>query len=303
MDINNPAYENNSKISDTSISTKDSESKTKQAAEKENSAILIIVAEKEIQPSLSLKIYTNSSLIREKQTKKRTFGQAQEAKETCDKDANKDDKFNITAKIIKITSYEEDESKAERISDKLEEYISSRNVSICENSISFEINFEKWCLKTFNKNVEEFKAGGEKDKQKEKELLKNGNIDQLYDYINSNSLSDKKITEKKKNKRKKKNRNKASKETNNNNPNDNCNSADCVNKDKSEKAKLDGNKENNCFNNINNNSGKKKDCFFSKICDEEVELFKQNIVKDNKKACDIIKIKPIFSTNWLQTLN
>ena len=300
MDLNNHLYENSSKISfDTSISTKDSKSTSKEVSEK--SGTLIVISEKEIQAELNLKIYSNSSLNSENQSKKRI--NSQEAKEKSDKNANyKDDNYIVTAKIIKITSYEEDTKKVESLTDKLEEYITRRNISMSENSISFEINFEKWCQKTFNKNMEDYIADKEKDTDKEKEILKNGNIDQLFDYINSN---DKKISEKKKNKRKRKNKNKGSKEAfyticNGNN-------STYFNKNKIEKANCDENTVNSGLtnNNIGNSNIKLQNpnCYLSKICDDEVELFKQNIVKDNKKASDTLKIKPIFSTNWLQTLN
>ncbi len=221
-------------------------------------------------------------------------------------------------KIIKITSYEEDLKKAENLTDKLEENISRRNISsISENSISFEINFEKWCQKTFNKNLEEYKADTENDKEKEKELLKNGNIDQLYDYItNSNSKNDKKISEKEKNKRKKKNKNKVasaaltSKDITNRNNNSDVykNKINDIKAFSKANANCDVDKEHSCFlekSSFTNKNlvDKKANYDFSKICDAEVELFRQNIIKDNKKASDIMKIKPIFSTNWLQSLN
>lgn len=295
MDPNNQAFANVSKISDTSMSTRDSESMSKQASDK--SAALIVVAEREIQAGLNLKIsssiYKNSDNT-EHLSKKSNL----ELKEICNKNANEDDNSNISTKIIKITSYEEDAKMAESLTDKLEEFITRRNISLNENSISFEINFEKWCQKTFNKNLEEFKADSEKEREREKELLKHGNIDQLYDYINSN---DAKNSEKKKNKRKKKNKNKASKD-----PNNVAYNSNNVNKDLNDKLKCEENKENNCFEKYNSNKkpNNAKDKYdFSKIYDAEVEIFKQNIVKDNKKASDIIKIKPIFSANWLQTLN
>jgi len=285
--------------SDISISTKDSENNSKQASD--TTETLIVFTEKEL---ISKNFYLENKLLKTINLKKNnenfTKKLNQEAKENLDKNSNKEDNCNTTAKIIKITSrYEEDINKenAENSNDKLNELIARRNVCISENSISFEINFEKWCQKTFNKNLEEFKADAEKEKEREKELLKNGNIDQLCDYINSN---DKIISEKKKNKKKKKNKNKNSNEAAEKNKNNNNSYYD----KNSENAKVKSDeKENYDFvDNSNkklNNAGNDS----RKLFDAEVELFKQNMLKDNKKASDIIKIKPIFSSKWLEALN
>jgi hypothetical protein len=285
--------------SDISISTKDSENNSKHASD--TTATLIVVTEKELSPKnfyFENKILTSINLKKNNEnfTKKRN----QEAKENLDKNSNKEDNCNTTAKIIKITSrYEEDINKenAENSNDKLEEYITRRNVSISENSISFEINFEKWCQKTFNKNLKEFKADAEKEKETEKELLKNGNIDQLCDYINS---KDKIISEKKKNKKKKKIKNKNSNEAAEKNKNNNNSYYD----KNSENAKVNSDEKEN-YDFVDNSNKKLNDASNDsrKLYDAEVELFKQNMLKDNKKASDIIKIKPIFSSNWLEALN
>lgn len=181
-----------------------------------------------------------------------------------------------------ITKVDEQIKNLSVLSEKFEEGFTKKNFTLTENSISFEINFEKWCRKTFNKNIEENKNNTEIVKDKEKDILKNGNIDEIYEYING---VDVKKNGKKKNKKKKNKKNKNMEKDFN-----------CNNNINSE------NKENsNLANNINKQVNVNND--LSKLYDAEVELFKQNIVKDNKKASDIIKIKPIFSANWLEMLN
>lgn len=284
--------EYSSKNSDTSMSTKDSELNSKQKLDK--TAKLVMLSENTIDANI-YSLDPNSLLF--KRSKNLSKKENQNAKEKKDKTLKID--FNacdIRANAIKITSYEEDYKEEICTENFVDECFSRQNFSITEKNISFEINFEKNCQKDFTENKEEFKPDAETDKNKEKDILINGNIDQLYDYIISNNN---KNNQKKKNKKKKKNKNKNFKNYNNNN-----NSST----EKLNEAIYYENYNNELvFNNFDISNNNKKLSYsiddYSKLYDAEVELFKQNIIKDNKKASDTLKIKPIFSSNWLEALN
>ena len=158
-------------------------------------------------------IKSHDTKTSEKQTKNDTNQKidVQLSIEINNKNKNNNNNCKINNNKSKCILNEYDDCKKSIVlSDKCEEIITKKSINITENSISFQINFENWCRKTFNKNLEDLKNDNEKHQEKEKEILKNGNIDQLYDYINSTN-------DKKKSKKRKKNKNKNA--NNSNKPN------------------------------------------------------------------------------------
>jgi len=302
LDLYNHINEENSKISYSSNSTKHSYDKSKKNINQNNikdkkniknnknneiNDIIKIKDENQGKPS---KNYTsndksdNVNNLKEK-TKRKKFFEKRLINILDSKDEIQEEKLKIIKEeIINKKVFTKEEIKNSNIiSNKLENIYLQKNYNLSEKNSSFEINFDNWCRKTFKKEAEESKNHEEINKEKEKEILKNGNIDELYDYINANENK----TEKKKNKKKKNKKNK-----NNNNDKD-SNIIDKLNST---------NKEDSFLNNrINEKINVNKDK--NKIYDAEVELFKENILKDAKKASDIIKVKPIFSSNWLDMLN
>lgn len=272
------------KNSDSSISTNFSENLSNTVSEIELSFNPVGIKDKNIYSSSN----TDLDPIRNLKINTKTNNQKKEKNILTSKEIIRNGNVSIFTNDNNLRNSENEKILIPAINIINDEIASRKIIYVSENSTSFDINFNKWCEKIFNQNIENLQNNSfGKEKEKEKEILKNGNIDELFEYINSNNN---KFSEKKQIKKKKKNKNKFSKEP------EKANIINSLNKIISE-----NNLCNSFANNINLNDNSIMDN--SKIYDVEVEIFKKNIELGNKKASEVIKIKPIFSVNWLEKIN
>lgn len=251
---------------------------------------------------------------------------------------NNEDEIDKKKKLISLS---ENIEKLDDNQEILEVINNTYFVQTDENTFTFQLNLENLkcdkikvklkdqIMKQEKNKLKEQEKQKEKERQKEKEkeILSKGNLEEIFAYINStqeksrrnskitngnskesynsctNNNNEKKKNNKKKKRQKKNSQNIASKYIINNDLNG---YNTCITTDKQiyENNNSNSNTITTTSNSNNNNS---EDYSYSDNeafnYDKELECFKKKLFEENRKASNVLKIKPFFSDNWLQKLN